>query len=97
MSIISKQQVQKISHLSRIKLNDEELEYYSSEVAKIITWVEKLDEIDTENITPLFSGNQNLKMFDDKVASGDLSDEVLSNSPERQFDFYTVPKMVDGQ
>ncbi|MBT4922039.1 MAG: Asp-tRNA(Asn)/Glu-tRNA(Gln) amidotransferase subunit GatC [Rickettsiales bacterium] len=95
MSIISKEQINKVAKLSRIGLNQDEVNFYADEVAKIIDWVDKLSEIDTDNITPLFSANQNLKMFDDQIETGDLSDDVLSNTPERQFDFYAVPKVVE--
>ena len=96
MTEITKAEVQKIAKLARIKFEDNELDFFSKEVERIITWVEKLDEVNTENISPLFEGSQKLNMFNDEIKFNDLSDEVLSNSPKRQFDFFAVPKMVDG-
>lgn len=96
MTEITKAEVQKIAKLARIKFADNELDFFSKEVERIITWVEKLDEVNTENISPLFAGSQQLNMFNDEIEFNDLSDEVLSNSPKRQFDFFAVPKMVDG-
>ncbi len=95
MSTLSKEQIHKIAKLSRIRLSEDEVDFYANEVAKIIAWVEKLSEVDTENVPALFSVNQNLKMFPDEVDAGDLSNEILSNSPGRQFDFYAVPKVIE--
>ncbi|MBL6785341.1 MAG: Asp-tRNA(Asn)/Glu-tRNA(Gln) amidotransferase subunit GatC [Rickettsiales bacterium] len=97
MSEVSKQQVEKIAKLARIKLSENEKEFFAGEVGKIITWVEKLNEVNTDDVSAIFEGSKSLNMFDDVVKHNDLSEEVLKNSPERQFDFFAVPKMVDDQ
>lgn len=95
MSTLTKDQITKIAKLARIRIDESEQDYYAGEVAGIIAWVEKLSEVNTDNIEPLFAANQDLKMFNDAVKNDNLCEEVLGNSPERQFDFYTVPKVVE--
>ena len=50
---IDKKLVKKIATLSRIKIQEKEVEKFSKELSKIITWVEKLNEVETKNITPI--------------------------------------------
>ena len=95
MTKITIEETKKVAKLTRIKLDEKELEFYSSELGKIISWVGKLNEVDTSNIEPLFAINDKLSMFNDKIKYGDMREDVLANSPERNYDFYTVPKMIE--
>ena len=50
---IDKKLVKKIATLSRVKIEEKEIEKISKELSEIITWVEKLNEVDTNNVTPV--------------------------------------------
>ena len=50
---IDKKLVKKIATLSRIKIEENEVERFSNELSKIISWVEKLNEVDTKDIIPI--------------------------------------------
>ena len=56
---IDKKLVKKIAILSRIKIEENEVERFSNELSKIISWVEKLNEVDTKDIIPI-PNSQNL-------------------------------------
>ena len=49
---ISKEQVQKVAMLGRLKLSEEEAEQYTTQLNDILQFVEKLNELDTENVEP---------------------------------------------
>ena len=50
---IDKKLVKKIATLSKLKIKEKEVEIISKDLSKIITWVEKLNEVDTKDVTPV--------------------------------------------
>ena len=95
MTQIDAKQIKKIAKLSRISLSDKEVNNFSEQVSKIISWVEKLSEVDTENITPMLAVEQELPLREDEVKTINNSKEILENSPDTQYDFYAVPKFIN--
>ena len=88
--------VSKIAFLARIKIIDAEHETLATELNGIIDWVEQLNEVDTTNVKPMTSVTDMLgPQRPDHVKSGDFSEEILANAPERMGNFYTVPKVVE--
>jgi aspartyl-tRNA(Asn)/glutamyl-tRNA(Gln) amidotransferase subunit C len=92
MTEISTKQIDKIAKLAHIALSDEQKEQFSSQISEIISWVESLNEIVDDSIH--VDKEKSLRLRDDKVKLGNSADEVLKNSPNRKYDFYTVPKFV---
>ena len=90
------QDVRKIAFLARIKISDAERETLATELNGIIDWVEQLNEVDTKNVKPMTSVTEMLgPQRPDQVTSGDFSEKILANAPERVGNFYTVPKVVE--
>ena len=88
--------VRKIAFLARIKISDAERETLATELNGIIDWVEQLNEVDTTNVKPTTSVTEMLgPQRPDQVTSGDFSEKILANAPERVDNFYTVPKVVE--
>ncbi len=93
---IDKNQVKKVSKLSRIALDESKLETLSKDIGSIISFVEQLNEIDTNKTEPLTSIiNKTLKPRNDVVDDGKIKDEILKNSPDKNDDFFIVPKVVE--
>lgn len=93
---IDKNTTLKIAKLCRIKVRDEEIEELSSQLSSILEWVEKLNEVNTDNIEPLNNVSMaTLPLRQDKENSQDQSKEVLSNAPEQLENYFSVPKVVD--
>ena len=88
---IDKKLVKKIATLSRIKIQEKEVEKFSKELSKIITWVEKLNEVETKNITPIANPSD----IKDEINDGKIGDKVLENAPEKKAGYFIVPKVVD--
>lgn len=93
---LDKAAVAKIAHLARIKVPESELERLAGELTQILTFVEQLNEVDTENVPPMTSvAAQKLRRRVDQVTDGGYREAVLSNGPETAEGFYVVPKVVE--
>lgn len=89
-------EVKKIAHLARIKIDDKEAEKYQGELNKIFDWIEQLQEVDTENTEPLYSvADHNQPLRDDVISDGDIKDDVLANAPISKYDHFVVTKVVE--
>ena len=90
--------VKKVAFLSRLRINDDNVEETKNEFNKIINWIEELNEVNTDGVQPLVSVNQTtLVMRDDVVTEGNQVQEILANAPMEEFmgGYYTVPKVLD--
>ena len=93
---IDKNQVKKVAKLSRISLDDNKLESLSKDLASILNFVEQLNELDTKKIEPLSSiVDKTLEPRSDKINDGKIKKEILKNSPNKNEDFFIVPKVVE--
>ena len=93
---IDKNQVKKVAKLSRISLEDNKLESLSKDLASILNFVEQLNKLDTKKIIPLSSiVDKTLEPRNDKVTDGKIKNEILKNSPDKNEDFFIVPKVVE--
>ena len=93
---IDKNQVKKAAKLSRISLDDSKLESLSKDLASILNFVEQLNELDTKKIDPLTSiVDKTLEPRTDKINDGEIKNEILKNSPDKNEDFFIVPKVVE--
>ena len=93
---IDKNQVKKVAKLSRISLDDKSLESISNDLASILKFVEQLNKLDTKSVKPLNSiVDKSLEPRKDKVNDGKIKEEILKNSPDKNEDFFIVPKVVE--
>ena len=88
--------IRRIAKLARIRIEDWQANQLEQELNGIIGWIEQLNEVDVEGIEPLTGGAQMaMKMREDIVTDGNIRDLVLANAPEREGEFYAVPKVVE--
>jgi aspartyl-tRNA(Asn)/glutamyl-tRNA(Gln) amidotransferase subunit C len=88
--------VARIASLARIEVPQAELAPLAGELSHILGWIEQLDEVDTADALPMTSVvAMRLAWRDDKVTDGAKADEILGNAPERQGDYFVVPKVVE--
>ena len=93
---IDKDTVKHISKLARISLDEKKISSLSKDLSSIMKFIEKLNELSTDNVIPLTSIiNASLKSREDKVKDGKIRDQILKNSPEKNEEFFVVPKVVD--
>lgn len=88
--------VRRIAHLSRIAIDDSEVERLRGELNAILAFVETLSEVDVEGVEPLTSAlPMQMKKRADVVSDGGIADEILANAPVREEHFFVVPKVVE--
>ena len=93
---IDTQTVKRVAFLSRLKIEDDKIEATKDEFNKILEWVDQLKEVDTDNVEPLVSVNEdNLTLRKDCVTEGNQVKEVLANAPLKEYDYFAVPKVVE--
>lgn len=93
---IDSQTVKKVAFLSRLKIDDDKIDATKDEFNKILSWVEQLNEVNTEETEPLVSVNETkLRCRDDAVNDGNKKAEVLANAPMSEFGYFAVPKVVE--
>ena len=93
---IDKDTVKHISKLARISLDEKKADSLSKDLTSIMTIIEKLNKLNTDKIEPLTSIiDASLKSRADEVKDGKIRDQILKNSPEKNEEFFVVPKVID--
>ena len=93
---IDKNTTLKIAKLSRIKIEESEIDELSAQLSAIIDWVEQLKEVDTENVDPLSNVSlAKLKPRKDIENNSNNSKNILSNAPDKLENYFVVPKVVE--
>jgi len=88
--------IKHISKLSRISVDDEKAKKLAGDMNSIFDFIEKLNELNTDNVEPLTSiAETTLKLRVDEVKSGNIREQVLKNSPDENEDFFVVPRVVE--
>lgn len=96
MSTITKEQVEHIAHLARLEIKEEEISTYAEKLESIVTLVEKLSNVDTENVKPTYHVLDLVNVFREDVAKEGLNrEEVLKNSYEQESGQFKVPTIIE--
>ena len=93
---INEATVKKIAKLARIKVTDQETKSLEGELSSILSWVEQLNEVDTDDVEPLTSVVETtMKKRKDVVTDGGYASRVTKNAPLSEDNFFVVPKVVE--
>ena len=93
---IDKDTVKHISKLARISLDEKKISSLSKDLSSIIKFIEKLNELNTDKTVPLTSIiNASLRSRKDEVSDEKIRDQILKNSPEKNEEFFVVPKVLE--
>ena len=93
---IDNETVKRVAFLSRLKIDDAKIEATEKEFNKILSWIEELNEVNTDNVEPLISVNDTtLRLRDDEITDGNYQEAVLKNAPDKEYDYFAVPKVVE--
>ena len=88
--------IKHISKLSRISVDEKKAEKLAGDLNSIFDFIEKLNELKTENVEPLTSvAETTLKLRADEVKSKNLRELVIKNSPKENVDYFVVPKVIE--
>ena len=93
---IDKDTVKHISKLARISVDEKKIDNLSKDLSSIIKFIEKLNELNTDKINPLTSIlDASLRSRKDEIKDGKIRDQILKNSPEKNDEFFVVPKVIE--
>ena len=93
---IDKDTVKHISKLARISLDEKKVDSLSKDLTSIMRFIENLNNLNTDKIEPLTSIiNASLNSRKDDVKDGKIRDQILKNSPEKNEEFFVVPKVIE--
>jgi len=92
---VTKKDVEEIAELAKLKFNDEELQNFTVQMNEILTYMDKLNELDTENVKPLSHPVEQVNIFrEDKLKKSVSTEEALKNSPDKTDQHFKVPKVI---
>ena len=92
---VTKDEVKHIAKLAKLKFNDEEIDRYTDDLNEILGYVDKLNELDTENVEPLSHPIEGSNVFrEDKIRKSVDTEDALKNAPESTTEYFKVPKVI---
>ena len=93
---IDQAQVRKVARLSRLDLTEAEVEEFTGQLSAILDHVEKMNELDTDSVEPLAHCLPISNVFRaDSVKESLGTEKTLANAPQRDGEFFKVPKILD--
>ena len=91
-----KKSLLKLGKLARISISDDKLNNLSKDLNSILEFVDQLKEIKTDQVDPTSNSlYQKLEVRDDKVDNKNSAEDILENAPEKEMDFFVVPKVIE--
>ena len=92
---LSREDVAKVALLARLQLSDDELDAMTSQLQKIIAYVEQLDELDTTDVKPMAHATEIHDVFAEDIVSPSLPrDLALREAPKKDEQCYRVPAVL---
>lgn len=93
---VTKNDGEYIANLAKLKFNDDELENFTHQLNEILSYMDKLNELNTDNVEPLSHPIENQNVFrEDEVKSSIDREDALKNAPEKTDEFFIVPKVIN--
>ena len=87
--------INKIANLARLSFSEEEKPVIKDKLQRMIHFVEKLNEVDTEGVEPLLHMSNNVNILrEDEVKNSITTEEGLKNAPVHNEQFFKVPKVI---
>lgn len=96
MSEITNEDVKKIARLARIETSEADIAKLAGDLGVIIDWVEKLNEVNTDNVEPLINVHgASLRMEKDEILDGGIAEDILKNAKNAKYGYFAVPKVIE--
>ncbi|MGB4507911.1 MAG: Asp-tRNA(Asn)/Glu-tRNA(Gln) amidotransferase subunit GatC [Syntrophomonadaceae bacterium] len=92
---ISEKQVEQVAYLARLKITEQEKQLFAQQLTAILEYVEKLNELNTEQVEPLHHILPIYNVFrDDEVKPSVAREEILANAPLVEDGQFKVPRII---
>ena len=93
---INKEVITKLSGLSKLKFNKEEVELISEDLSKMVNFINQLNELETDGIEPLIHMNEEVNNWrEDNLGEVLDQEKALANSPVKDSAYFKLPKVLD--
>lgn len=95
---ITRQEVERVARLARLGLSDSEKEKMRAQLDAILSYVDKLNELETSDVEPTSHVIPMTNVFrDDSVTKSLSQEQALANAPDRQDAFFRVPRILEEE
>ena len=92
---VTKNDVEHIAKLAKLEIKEDEINDFTTQLNKVLEYVDKLNELDTENVKPLSHPVEGENVFREDVLKNSIStDEALKNSASKTEEHFKVPKVI---
>ena len=92
---LTENQVRDVAKLARLNCTDQEITTFTRQLSAILDYVAQLEELDTSNVEPLAHCLDVHNVFrEDIVRTSLTNDQALANAPQRDGEFFAVPKVL---
>ncbi len=92
---INDEMVKNLADLSRLTFNDHEKEEIKKDLQRMISFVEKLNEVDTSNVEPLLHMTDAVNIYREDIVQGSMpKEDALKNAPMADNNYFKVPKVI---
>lgn len=89
--------VDEIAHLARLEFNNEAKEEIINDMNRMLNFIDKLNELDTDKVEPLIYMTEEKNVLrDDEPVVSVTQKEALKNAPQKDTDYFKVPKVIDN-
>jgi len=93
--MISSKDVEHISWLASIKINDDEKEKFVEQFNSILEYFHQLDEVDTDGVEPTYRVVDLANVFrEDSISKSLTQEQALKNAPKRENGYFKSPRIV---
>jgi aspartyl-tRNA(Asn)/glutamyl-tRNA(Gln) amidotransferase subunit C len=96
---ITREDVLKVAALANLELSDAEVDSYRGQIDDILTYIDKLNAVDTSNVQPLAqvvaATEDDSALREDVVVRADVISEVLAGAPDPDGPFFRVPRVIE--
>ncbi|MEZ4890376.1 MAG: Asp-tRNA(Asn)/Glu-tRNA(Gln) amidotransferase subunit GatC [Crocinitomicaceae bacterium] len=93
---ITNEIIDHIAHLSRLEFEGSEKDAIRQDMENIISFMDVLQEVDTNNVEPLIFMNDEINHLREDIPTVTLTQqEILKNAPKKDSDFFRIPKVLD--
>ena len=90
------QTIRGLAHLARLEFNETKEQEMLSDLNKILNWMDKLGELNTDHVEPLIHMSEEVNVMREDVAQNTVShEEGLLNAPKKDSDYFRVPKVLE--
>ncbi|MFN4082940.1 MAG: Asp-tRNA(Asn)/Glu-tRNA(Gln) amidotransferase subunit GatC [Bacteroidia bacterium] len=93
---INDEMINKLSDLAKLNFNETEKEQIKTDLSRILSYIDKLNEINTDGVEPLIFMTDEVNVLrDDNAQQTITKQEALLNAPAKDSDYFRVPKFLD--